>query len=213
MANEALTIWNRALGMIGAPRISSATEVSGQKELIDDHWVGIRKEFVTLHPWDGATTVEDLVENVVVTKPDRWKKAWDLPTGFEQAWRVNDLAEGIGAQPLWEILALPGETPIVKKLFTDMTAAKLEYSFDPDTDLKLAELNGAAVTALVRRLALEIARPFGKKEQDVRVLQGEFSEALLKAKTANGRQQKRKLDRDRPLVDARSSAYRYRSVY
>lgn len=210
MANEALTIWNRSLSMIGAPRVSSITEVSSSKELIDDHWVGVRKEFSGLHPWDGCTTVVDLVEDAVVVKPDRWLKAYTLPSGFEQAWRLNDLEEGFGEQPLWEIMALPGESPIVKVVFTDQNAAKLEYSFDPDTDLKLAELNGTATTALVKRLAIDLARPWGKKESDVQLLQREFKEAFSNAVHSNGKQQKRKHDRARPLVDARTQSLRRR---
>lgn len=203
MANEALMIWNRALAVLGAPRIEDAAHTSSQKTLIDDHWVGIRKEFVSLHPWDGCTTVVDLVVATPATKPDRWKKAFTLPTDFIQAWRVNDLPEGQGSQPLWEVLTLQSESPPVKVVLMDRADCKLEYGFDPDSDVKLALLNGTTTTALVHRLALAISRPFGKKDSDLRVIQGEYEEALHHARYAVGRQQKKKADRDRPLVDAR----------
>lgn len=203
MADESLTIFNRALGLVGAPRVSSLTELSASKTIIDDHWIGIRKEFAGLADWDGCLSVVDLVEDETAVKPDRWAKAWTLPTGFEQAWRLNDLAEGAGAQPLWEIFTLPNESPIVKLLFSDNNAAKLEYTFDPDTDLKLAELKGTATSALVHLLAVAIARPWGKKESDINNLEAMFERKKGQALFANGKQQKRKADRDRPLVDAR----------
>lgn len=208
MANESLTIFNRALGLLGVPRVSSLTELSSSKTVIDDHWVGIRKEFAGLADWDGCVTVVDLVEDITAVKPDRWKTAWTLPTGFEQAWRLNDLAEGYGAQPLWEIFTLPDETPIIKLLFTDMAAAKLEYTFDPDTDEKLSKLKGTAITALVHLLAVALARPWGKQESDINNLEAMFEKKKGIALFANGKQQKRKLDRDRPLVDARVFPFR-----
>ena len=201
----ALNIWNRALAVIGAPRVSSTTETSSQKTLIDDHWAGVRQDWVCLHPWDGCTTVANLVENVSVTKPSRWGKAYDLPADFVMGWRLNNQSNGEGPQPLWEIMALPAEGTPVKKLFTDKTAAKLEYGFDPSTDVLIGLLNGTAVTSLVYRLAVTMARPWGKKEQDIRVLQAEAQEALYEAKLANGRQQKMKFGREKPLVDARSA--------
>ncbi len=199
-----LVIWNRALAIIGAPRVSSITELSSQKTLIDDHYDSVRRDFVELHPWDSCTTVVDLVLTAPVpaTKPDKWTSAWDLPADFQQAWRVNDLPLGRGA-PLWEVMALPGETPAVLKLFSDDAAAKLTYSFDPNSDLLIDLLKGTAQTVLSYRLAIAMARPWGKKEQDIRVLQAESQNALYEAKLANGRQQKDKVDRERPLVDAR----------
>lgn len=202
MANESLTIWNAALAIVAAPRISVAGETSSSKQLVDDVWPTFRKDFAGLHPWDGCTTVAALVENTTVVKPDRWMKAWDLPSGFEQGWRLNDVPLQEAEQPLWEVMTIPGGTP-VQVAFTDTTAAKLEYSFDPDSDAKLALLRGRVVGAMVKGLAVCLARPWGKKESDIGNLERDYEKALLHARVSNGRQQKRKAPRARPLVDAR----------
>lgn len=209
MADEEKTIKNRALGLIGAPRLSSLTEISGSQEILDDHWVGIRKEFAGLTNWDGCTTISALVEEVTAVIPDRWKRAWTLPTDFAGAWKVNDLAEGAGASPLWEIFALPGESPVIQVLLTDQNNARLEHSFDPNTDARLALLSGGVTTALVHLLAVAIARPWGKQEGDIALLEALYQRKLNMALFTNGKQQKRKADRARPLVDARTNRARF----
>lgn len=198
-----LIIWNRALAIISSPRITSITELSSSKTMIDDHYVSVVKDFVCLHPWDGCTTIVDLVEDGGIVKPDHWSTAFTLPSDFEQAWRLNDQEGGRGSQPLWEILALPAGAPTAKFLLTDGGNAKLLYSFAPNTDALIDLLSGTIQTALSYRLAIVLARAWGKRDQDMQVIQREAQEAAYEARLSNGRQQKVKRHRDRPLVDAR----------
>jgi hypothetical protein len=205
MANEELDLWNRALYLVNAPRLSSTSETSSSKEIIDDVYPHLRKFFLSMHPWDGATTVADLTEDESVTKPDRWDHAWTLPSNFLQAWRVNDMSDGMGNQPYWEISVADTTTTPVKVLYTDTNSVRLEYSWDLDTDAKLALLGASPAEALAHMLALELARGWGKKEADIAVLERKVKLTVSEARLANGRQQKVKRDKDHPLLRARDS--------
>lgn len=206
MADEAKNIWNRASSRVAAPRITSVTEVSTQKEIIDDHWPGTRKAFLQLSPWIGATTVTTLVveDPKPTNAPARYSKAFALPTApgeFLQGWRLNNLTDD-GPQPEYEIFTFD-DSGQKSYLLTSEGTAHLEWTYDLDTDPFLAKLQGLAVSALVLAMALAIGYAWHKSEQEMRLIDREYQGALRIAKSKNSRQAKRRKGYDRPLVDAR----------
>lgn len=207
MADEALKIWNRAFVEIGVRRISTSSEVSAERDLIDDVWEGVRQSLLSLHPWDGATTITTLTlkDPKPSNAPDRYTKAYPLPTTegtFLQAWRVNDLAQDEGGQPLWEIFTIL-DSVLVTYVMTDQSGARLEWTYDLDSDADLAKLQPLVTTALVMQLAVKLARGYQKKESEIRFLEEAANIATRIAMNRNSKQGKPRRGYDRPLVDAR----------
>lgn len=203
MANEILKLHNMALGILGAPRIQTAGEDSPSQDLIDDFFDATRRGMLSSYPWKGGKTIEDLAENTAVSVPDRWKKAFDLPAKALTVWKVNDVSQGNEPQPLWEPFILPTESPPAQFVFMDFATAKAEFSYDLDTDALMALLDPIAYEALSHRLAIAMARAWGKKENDIKSLRAEYERIASEARSVSGMQGKPKDAFAAPLVDAR----------
>lgn len=212
MADEILKLANYALAIIGANRIEIITETSASTRLFNDIYEATRQEFLGSQAWRGATQTLNLVENVTTDTPDRWKKAFDVPSNVLAVWKCNDTPD-TEEQPLWEP-GIDNDAGTKKRLiFTDQAVIAAKCSIDLVTDIELALLTGKTLKALAFQVAAAMALGWGMSGNDLVTLDALAEKWERKAVSVNGQSGKIKKDRRRPLVDVRFEGIRPRRPF
>ena len=160
-------IFNGAIRLVGARRIENADDnaTRAARELTDA-WEDVRKEFLTLHPWNFAKVYTTLA--ATVNTPDwKWSYEFLLPGDCLQVRQVGEYAR------------TPYENVSDRRLYANQDTLKISYTQDvQDTAL----YHPTFVSALQARLAVEIVEAVTQSSTKKADLEAVFDKRLRRAK-------------------------------
>lgn len=172
MATSAIEISNRALEAIGADPINSLEETTKPARICARLYPQLRDELLRNHPWNFAAA--RAVLPALATAP-AWgfARAFQIPTDCLLVWRVRD-----AAREDWRV---EGRT-----IVTDAAAPLyIEYGrqvTDP------SEMDPLFASALVARLAMELAMPIADNGTARERMEREYKRLLREARGVDARE-------------------------
>ena len=200
-------IWNRALGILGMPKIASTSEASPQADIINCMWEEFRKGFLADHTWNGATTAEALVryanigDLVEVAPVSRWTFAYILPLDYLRIYAVNGLENEKAWNTIYSIETLANDIGRSRVLVSDQSTIITEHIFDVGTQVGL--LGAKTRKAMAYNLANEISGNFGKSLAEQESLKEDARRILADARSVDGQEGSPKFFSATSLLQAR----------
>jgi len=185
MAVSEVTICNKALGMLGATRITSLSDATKNAGLCQENYEIIRDAVLEDAPWSFALVRAQLPADV--TAPlFGWGKSFTLPSAALVVWEFNEERD--------DYIVEGG------KILTNASTCNVIYGSKVTDPSKFSALY---VVALAARLAAEIAMPITHSKANVDSMMLLYDDALKRALKSDGRQGKAKSIKSSKLVNPR----------
>lgn len=212
MADSNVDVASQALARLGEPAISSFEEDSDTAEKVNQLYEPTILQLLGSHDWSFATKRAVLAEDAAGLPTNEWRRAFLLPTlhtdRVGKPLRVfNSTEVGAPVVFLYEIQQ--------RWLFTDETAAVIEYIWRVPESQWPGYFHTLAIEALAATLALPVTENASKEQHHRIVAYGSPSEfgrgGLFRTATAAdavGDPTRSLLDQHDPIWSARFGGYR-----
>jgi len=188
MAVSAVGICNRALNAIGQAVITSLSEGTPRADICNRIYEELRDELLQDHPWNFATRRASLAASAT-TPAYEWDYQYPFPSDALRILSVNEDYQKTSWASEGRNILTDWESPIYVKYITNSA--------------DVVEFPPKFVTALVLRIAMELAMPLTESGARREALGKEYQIAIRAARGADARESAPSQYTDDTLIDAR----------
>lgn len=169
-----LGIWNDALRMIGEHRLTSLTEDTEARYVLEDAWADAKTFVFTEGLWNFATVTGTLTANVALTPIPGFTYAFDKPTYWLRTITVS-------SNSLFDVEALYRDE--ANKLYANVSTLYIRYiSSEKSADGDIANWPSAFAKLMAAYLANICANRISGSKSDADGLKALYKEYLASAK-------------------------------
>jgi len=195
-------IFNVACGILGVPRVTSATDTTGPAVTLNQFWPALRDKVIADHRWNGVTKIATL-DQIAAAPEANWDYQYTLPSDCLRVVTLNGEKNDPGSDR-WAIATKANNQGRV--LLTDESSAVIEYTADVG-DAHAGNFEPGLVMTLGYELAVLAANSFGLSVSDIQVIRDERDTVKSDAKAVDGQEGSPLFFTDMTLADAHDGRY------
>jgi hypothetical protein len=179
MAATKLGIYNQALGHLGERKLSSLTEDTEPRRVLDDHYSPVVSYCLERTPWDFALRLAEISKSNSITPPYGFQNAFAKPTDWVRTYKISNV-ETFNGGPL----NIAEEREM---WYADCDPLYVQYVSNHPTlgGLDLGKWTQVFEDWVVARLALRAAKRINNSDTDVELLMEIEKKALKEAREMN----------------------------